>query len=61
MLKDQLRDYKFRGDALQSMNFLDFMLNTYEGNKEGETENEGEIGGDRNEPNSRRRGRGRRQ
>lgn len=30
-LKDQLRDYKFRGDALQSTNFLDYFLNTYEG------------------------------
>ena len=56
VLKDQLHDYKFRGDALQSMNFLDFMMNTYEGNKDGGTENEGEIG-DGNEPNGRRRGR----
>lgn len=33
MLKDQLRDYQYRGDALEEMNFLDYMLNTYEGKK----------------------------
>ena len=35
-VKDQLKDYKFRGDELESMNFLEFMLNTYEVAKEGE-------------------------
>lgn len=29
-LRDQLRDYKFRGEELAQMNFLEFMLNTYE-------------------------------
>ncbi len=32
-LKDQLRDYKFRGEELTTMNFLDFMLDTYEDSK----------------------------
>ena len=30
-LKDQLRDYQMRGEELTSMNFLDFFLDTYEG------------------------------
>lgn len=30
-LKDQLRDYKYRGEELERMNYLDFMLETYEG------------------------------
>jgi hypothetical protein len=29
-LKHQLKDYKFRGEELESMSFLDFMLETYE-------------------------------
>lgn len=29
-LKDQLRDYQYRGDMLSTMNFYEFMLNTYE-------------------------------
>ena len=29
-LKDQLKDYQFRGKELESFNFLDFMLETYE-------------------------------
>ena len=29
-LKDQLRDYQYRGDTLSTMNFYEFMLNTYE-------------------------------
>jgi len=33
-LKDQLRDYKYRGEELESMNFLQFMLDTYEAAKE---------------------------
>ena len=33
-LKDQLRDYKFRGEELTSMNFLEFMLETYEDSKD---------------------------
>jgi len=33
-LKDQLRDYKFRGEELTTMNFLDFMLDTYEDSKD---------------------------
>ena len=28
-LKDQLKDYKFRGEELADMNFLGFMLDTY--------------------------------
>lgn len=31
ILKDQLRDYQYRGIGLSSMNMLDFVLNTYEG------------------------------
>ncbi|PPQ92734.1 hypothetical protein CVT25_015701 [Psilocybe cyanescens] len=31
VLRDQLKDYKFRGEELREMNFLKFMLNTYEG------------------------------
>jgi len=41
-LKDQLKDYKFRGEELGSMNFLEFMLNTYKvarGSKEDKEEN----------------------
>jgi hypothetical protein len=34
------------------MSFLDFMLNTYEGEKEGESANEEENGGTGNEPTS---------
>lgn len=33
-LKDQLREYKYRGEELESMNFLQFMLDTYEAAKE---------------------------
>ena len=29
-LRDQLKDYQYRGDQLGPMNFLDFMLETYE-------------------------------
>jgi hypothetical protein len=29
-LRDQLRDYQYRGDGLQSMSLYDFILNTYE-------------------------------
>lgn len=32
-LKDQMRDYKYRGVGLSSMSMLDFILNTYEGKK----------------------------
>ena len=39
-LKDQLRDYKYRGEELELMNFLEFMLETYEVTKESEAENE---------------------
>ena len=42
-LKDQLSDYKFRGEEFAHMSFVEFMLNTYEGlagstnqNEEGE-------------------------
>jgi len=39
-VKDQLRDYRFRGEELAHMNFLGFMLDTYESstkqNEEGE-------------------------
>lgn len=31
VLRDQFRDYTFRGEELEDMNFLDFMLNMYEG------------------------------
>ena len=33
-LKDQLRDYKYRGEKLAPMNFLEFMLETYEDSKD---------------------------
>ncbi|RDB20785.1 hypothetical protein Hypma_012142 [Hypsizygus marmoreus] len=29
-LRDQLKEYQYRGDALSESNFLDFLLNTYE-------------------------------
>jgi hypothetical protein len=41
------------------MSFLDFMLNTYEGEKEGESANEEENGGTGNEPTSSGKRRGR--
>jgi hypothetical protein len=41
VLKDQLRDYSFRGEALTCMNFLEFMLETYEDSKDRKDE---EIG-----------------
>lgn len=42
-LKDQLRDYKFRGDKLAHMNFLTFMLDTYEDStKETDEDNDNE-------------------
>ncbi|RDB16871.1 ATP-dependent DNA helicase PIF1 [Hypsizygus marmoreus] len=30
-VRDQLKEYQYRGDALKDYNFLDFFLNTYEG------------------------------
>ncbi len=33
-LRDQLRDYQYRGEELEEMSFLDFMTNTYEGHKQ---------------------------
>jgi len=39
-LKDQLRDYKYRGEELEYMNFLDFMLDTYEGSKRDQDEDD---------------------
>ena len=39
-LKDQLRDYKFRGDGLAHINFLEFMLDTYEGSTKDNGEGE---------------------
>ena len=35
-LRDQLKDYKYRGGELEAMSFLDFMLETYEAASEGE-------------------------
>ena len=29
-LKDQLRNYQYRGDELSRMNFYEFVMNTYE-------------------------------
>lgn len=53
VLKDQLRDYQYRGDVLEEMNFLDFMLNTYEGRQntsaEEQVEDETERGNDEHE------------
>jgi len=37
-LKDQLRDYQFRGEELTQMNFLSFMLETYEDQKDNNDE-----------------------
>lgn len=31
ILKDQLKDYQYRGEAMEYKNFIDFMLETYEG------------------------------
>ena len=42
-LKDQLRDYKYRGEELADMSFLEFMLDTYEDSKDNK-EDEPEIG-----------------
>jgi len=39
-LKDQLRDYKYRGEELEYMNFLNFMLDTYEGSKRDQDEDD---------------------
>lgn len=39
-LKDQLRDYKFRGEELVHMNFLNFMLDTYESSTKLNEDNE---------------------
>ena len=36
-LKDQLRDYRFRGEELVHMNFFDFMLETYESSMEADS------------------------
>ena len=35
-LRDQLKEYKYCGEELEAMNFLDFMLETYEAAGEGE-------------------------
>jgi len=40
-LKDQLWDYKYRGEELGYMNFLNFMLDTYEGSKRDQDEDNG--------------------
>ncbi len=40
-LKDQLRDYRFRGEELTCMNFLEFMLETYEDSKDSKDEDAG--------------------
>ena len=39
-LKDQLRNYKYRGEALAHMNFFDFMLETYEDSMEVEDDDD---------------------
>lgn len=41
-IKDQLKDYQFRGELMEDMNFLAFMLQTYEG-KLNESEVDDEI------------------
>jgi len=43
-LKDQLRDYKFRGEELTSMSFLEFMLETYEDSKKNKEDETGMAG-----------------
>ena len=43
-LKDQLRDYRFRGEELTYMNFLEFMLETYEDSKDRKDEDVGSSG-----------------
>lgn len=47
VLKDQLKDYQFRGQELFHMNFLDFMLNTYESSMDDEEENNDAEEGDK--------------
>lgn len=57
-LKDQLKDYKFRGEELGSMNFLEFMLDTYEVARESREEENRVIETPLDEiPKSRGRGR----
>jgi len=57
-LKDQLRDYKFRGEELTFMSFLEFMLETYEDSKDNK-EDETVIGTANTENAPRPRGPGR--
>ena len=33
VLKDQLKEYQDRGEALESMNFFDYFTNTYDGKR----------------------------
>ena len=62
-LKDQLRDYKYRGEESAHMNFFDFMLETYEGSMEvnadvsGPDQNADDENNDDETPRSRGRGR----
>lgn len=39
-LRDQLKDYQFRGDGLEGDNFLTFMMDTYEAKRDGVAVNE---------------------
>lgn len=49
-LKDQLRDYTYRGEGLDHMSFMDFILNTYEGQKAENQPVMTEEGGDGDDP-----------
>ncbi|KIL64897.1 hypothetical protein M378DRAFT_162770, partial [Amanita muscaria Koide BX008] len=40
-LKDQLRDYQYRGDALEEYSLWDFVANTYQGESESEATSKG--------------------
>lgn len=42
-LKDQLRDYQLRGNGLSSLNFLEFTLNTYEGDYKKKNGSDGDV------------------
>lgn len=56
-LRDQLKDYQFRGDELEGLNFLTFMMDTYEAKKNGVAVNEDNNSGrNRGRPRSQRHG-----
>ncbi|RDB17999.1 ATP-dependent DNA helicase RRM3 [Hypsizygus marmoreus] len=42
-VKDQVKDYRYRGEALLDSNYLDFFLNTYEGRLDSHSDTSGET------------------